>query len=82
LEKYATYDSGRKVIRHIMETAPRYLDKRVRFQNFGQSNYRSRAVGEAFQTLGEARKFQLIYPTTGLEVPVNPILGNRPDYTF
>jgi len=82
VEKYATHDSDRKVIRHIMETAPMYLDKRIRFQNFGQSNYRSREVSEAFQTLGEAQVIQLIYPTTDLEVPVKPDLRKSPRLQF
>jgi predicted AAA+ superfamily ATPase len=82
VEKYAPHDSDRKVIRHIMETAPLYLDQRIRFQNFGQSNYRSREVGEAFRTLGDARVIQLIYPTTELEMPIKPDLRKSPRLQF
>jgi predicted AAA+ superfamily ATPase len=82
VEKYASHESDRKVIRHIMATAPFYLDQRIRFQNFGQSNYRSREVGEALRNLDDARVIQLIYPTTDLEVPVKPDLRKSPRLQF
>ena len=38
--------------------------------HFGQSNYRSREVGEAFRNLDDAKVIQLLYPTTNVEIPV------------
>lgn len=66
VEKYTSNDTERKIIKHLMDTAPLYLDERIRFQGFGNSNYRSREVGEAFRTLDDARIVRLIYPTTDL----------------
>lgn len=82
VEKYTTNDTARKVIKHIMSTAPLYIDQRIKFQNFGQSNYRSREVGEAIRNLDEAKIIQLIYPTTDVEMPVKPDLRKSPRLQF
>lgn len=39
VEKYSSSNSERNVIKHIMATAHFYLDQRIKFQNFGNSNY-------------------------------------------
>lgn len=78
VEKYAGNDNERKIIRHIMDTAPLALDQRIKFQGFGNSNYRSREVGECFRTLEDARILRLIYPTTDLAPPVQADLKKSP----
>jgi hypothetical protein len=80
--KYASNETERKVITHIMSTAHLYVDQRIKFQNFGQSNYRSREAGEAFRNLDEAKIIQLIYPTTDVEIPVKPNLRKSPRLQF
>lgn len=82
VEKYAANETERKVIKHIMSTAHLYVDKRIKFQNFGQSNYRSREVGEAFRNLNDAKVIRLIYPTTDVEIPVKPDLRKSPRLQF
>jgi predicted AAA+ superfamily ATPase len=82
VEKYAAGKTDRKVIKHIMTTAHLYMDKRIKFQNFGQSNYRSREVGEAMRNLNDAKIIQLIYPTTDVEIPVKPDLRKSPRLQF
>lgn len=82
VEKYTTNDTKRKVIKHIMNVAHLYVDQRVKFQNFGNSNYRSREVGEAFRNLDDAKVIQLIYPTTDLEIPVKPDIKKSPRLQF
>jgi len=82
VEKYASNETERKVIKHLMSTAHLYVDKRIKFQNFGQSNYRSREVGEAFRTLNDAKVIRLIYPTTDVEIPVKPDLRKSPRLQF
>ena len=64
VEKYTSNNTERNVIRHIVNVAHLYVDQRIKFQNFGNSNYRSREVGEAFRNLDDAKIIQLIYPTT------------------
>lgn len=82
VEKYASNETERKVIKHIMSTAHLYVDQRIKFHNFGQSNYRSREVGEAMRNLNDARIIQLIYPTTDVEIPVKPDLRKSPRLQF
>ncbi len=78
VEKYTTSDNARKIIRHIMNTAPLYIDERIKFHGFGNSNYRSREVGDALRTLENAKVIRLIYPTVDLHPPVKPDLKKSP----
>lgn len=82
VEKYTTSTTARNVIKHIITTAHLFLDKRVKFKNFGNSNYRSREVGEAMRNLDNAKIIQLIYPTTDVEVPVKLDLKKSPRLQF
>jgi len=82
VEKYAENDTERRVIKHIINTAHLYIDQRIKFQNFGNSNYRSREVGEAMRNLDDAKIIQLIYPTTDLEPPVKADLKKSPRLQF
>lgn len=82
VEKYALNEAGRNVIKYIMSVAPLYLDQRIKFQNFGKSNYKSREVGEAMRKLDGARIIQLIYPTTDMEVPLKPDINKSPRLQF
>jgi len=81
VEKYARNPTDRKVIRHIIETAPKETD-RIKFEGFGNSSYRSREVGEAFRALDLSRIIQLIYPTTNTKPPVIANLRKRPRLQF
>lgn len=82
IEKYANNKTNARVIRHIMDTAHLYVDQRVKFQNFGNSNYKSREVGEAMRNLNDARIIQLIYPTTTLVPPIKVDLKKSPRLQF
>jgi predicted AAA+ superfamily ATPase len=80
--KYATNNSEARIIRHIMSTAHLGLDSRIKFQNFGNSNYRSREIGEAFRNLDDAKVIQLIFPTTDTSLPILPDLKKAPRLQF
>jgi len=82
VEKYTTNDTERKIIKHVMDTAPLYLDERIKFQGFGNSNYRSREIGEALRTLDEAKIVRLIYPTTDMHPPLKADLKKAPRLQF
>ena len=82
VEKYTSNDTERKIIKHLMDIAPLYLDERIKFQGFGNSNYRSREVGEAFRTLDAAKIVRLIYPTTDLQPPLKTDLKKAPRLQF
>jgi len=81
VEKYAGNDTERKIIRHIIDTASSEKD-RISFAGFGNSNYRSREVGEAIRTLDLSRIIQLIYPTTNLQPPIIPDIKRKPRLQF
>jgi len=70
VEKYTSNETERKIIKHIMDFAPLAMDQRVKFQGFGNSNYKSREAGECFRKLEDARILRLIYPTTDMTPPI------------
>ncbi len=82
VEKYASNKTELQVIRHILKTAPVFLDQRITFQNFGNSNYRSREVGEAFRNLDAAGLIRLIYPTTSYTAPAITDFKKSPRIQF
>jgi len=82
VEKYTNNKTERNVVKHIMSTSPLYLDQRIKFQNFGNSNYRSREVGEAMRNLDAAGIIRLIYPSTDVQVPIKPNLKKSPRLQF
>ena len=82
VEKYASGTSERRVIKHIMDTAPLFMDRRIKFQHFGNSNYKSREVGEAMRNLDAAKVIRLIYPTTDTKTPVKPDVKKSPKLQF
>jgi predicted AAA+ superfamily ATPase len=80
--KYGSNDTEARIIRYIMSNAHLYLDKRIKFQHWGNSNYKSREVGEAFRNLDDAKIIQLIYPTTVTEIPLKNDLQKSPRMQF
>jgi len=77
VEKYASSETERKVIRHVINTAPHVPD-RIKMEGFGNSNYRSREVGEALRALDMARIVRMIYPVTTVEPPLAIDYKKRP----
>ncbi len=81
VEKYAHNKSESKVIRHILDTAP-FTRERISYANFGQSNYKSREVSEAFRMLDKARLIRIIRPTNAVTPPPLPNLKRKPKLQF
>lgn len=81
VEKYASNSTERKIIRHIIDTAP-FETGRITLAGFGNSAYRSREAGEAIRALDMARIIQLIYPVTGTHPPVVPDIKRKPRLQF
>src|SRR5699024_7423305 len=80
--KYASGKSEENVIKHLLNSAAAFVDQRVKFQNFGNSNYKSREVGEAFRNLDAAKVIQIIYPSTSCQPPILPDLKKSPRLQF
>ncbi len=72
VEKYARNSTMVQVIRHVIKSMSVEAGNRIKFQNFGQSNYGSREVGEAIRTLEKALLLYLVYPCTGTALPLFP----------
>ena len=72
--KYARNETAAQVVRHAIESAPYEAGSRIKFQGFGNSNYKSREVGEALRTLERAMLLKLVYPTTAVKPPA---MANR-----
>lgn len=81
VEKYSKNDTDKKVIRHVIKSAPNELD-RIKFEGFGNSNYKSREVGEALRSLDKSALIKLIYPTTSVNIPIAINYKKRPRLQF
>jgi len=77
-EKYAPTGSMRHILRYIIQTAWNYAGQRIKFERFGESNYRSREVGEAFRLLEKAMILETVYPYSGYKVPIISELKRSP----
>lgn len=72
VEKYASADSQVQYIRHAIRASFSQAGKRIKFEKFGNSSYRSRDMGEALRTLENALLLQLVYPCTDVQLPLLP----------
>ena len=70
VEKYASNQTMTRIIRHIINSAFFEFSKRITYQGFGRSNYRSREMSEAFQLLEKTMFLRLIFPTTQTNLPI------------
>lgn len=81
-KKYADSHAAMRVIEHVLTAAPLEAGKRIVFQGFGKSSYRSREVGEALRTLEKAMLIRLIYPCTNSKLPLMPDQAKHPRLQF
>ena len=82
VKKYATNESKAEIIRHAIESAPHEAGKRIKFEGFGKSNYKSREIGEALRTLQRAMLLHLIHPITSIKPPALPDKKKSPRLQF
>ena len=78
VEKYARNTAMRSVLRHILTHGWQYAGERIKFERFANSNYRSREMSEAFQTLEKAMVLELAYPTLSTKPPMQPDVKKSP----
>ena len=81
-EKYASNPTMRFIIRHCIEKIPAETGNRIKFQGFGNSNYKSREVGEALRLIERAMLIYLIYPSTNIQIPIQSNLRKSPKLQF
>ncbi len=78
VEKYARNETFVHIIRHIIRSMNLESGSRIKFQNFGHSNYGSREVREALHTLEKAMLLHLVYPSIDTVLPLKPDLRKSP----
>jgi predicted AAA+ superfamily ATPase len=80
--KYSRNDTLKKVIRHCIEVAPFEAGRRITLEGFGNSNYRSREVGEALKLIEKAMLISLLRPSTSVQPPIQPDFRKKPRLQF
>lgn len=78
VEKYASSDSQIQHIRHAISFSFPNAGKRIKFEGFGNSAYKSRDMGEALRILEKALLLQLIFPCTSATLPLMPDIKKSP----
>ncbi len=73
-----TFYSQTQYIRHIIDHAFAQGGTKITFEKFGNSEYRSREMKEAFRALEKTMLLKLVYPCTSTEIPVTPSLTRKP----
>ncbi|HDS06793.1 MAG TPA: DUF4143 domain-containing protein [Bacteroides sp.] len=81
IEKYGKNQTQKNVLRHIIQTAA-HEKNRITMGGFGNSDYKSREVGEALRALDKSRLIQLVYPITSTEIPAQVDYSRKPRLQF
>ena len=80
--KYASNRTEEHILPLFIESAPKEIGRRITFEKFASTNYRSREAGEALRTLQKAMLLHLCYPTTNLQLPLQTDLTRKPRLQF
>lgn len=78
VEKYAKRNAQILHIRHCIQNSFAQAGKRIKFEGFGNSAYKSREMGESLRTLEKALLMQLVYPCTSASPPMVPDIKKSP----
>jgi predicted AAA+ superfamily ATPase len=78
VEKYAKSNSQILHLRHCIQSSFAQAGKRIKFEGFGNSAYKSREMGESLRTLEKALLMQLVYPSTTATLPMVPDIKKSP----
>jgi len=78
VEKYAKSRIHASILRHTIDHAFREAGSRIKYQGFGNSNYKSREIKEAFLTLEKALLLKLVFPVTATKIPLHPNIKKSP----
>ena len=78
VEKYQSSEASRNVLRFLISHGWEFAAERITFERFGNSNYKSREIGEAFRMLQKTMLLELVYPTTETHLPLRADLRKRP----
>ena len=78
VDKYAASSAQVHYLQHVIANIFREGGTKVTFGKFGNSDYRSREMREAFRMVEKTMLIKLIYPCTSAKIPIKPNLGRKP----
>lgn len=78
VEKYARNNTLTQVIRLCIRAAFNEAGTRIKFTKFGNTNYKSREIGEALRSLEKTYILSLVYPHTNFDLPIIPNYRKSP----
>ncbi|MBV7533036.1 ATP-binding protein [Chitinophaga sp. sic0106] len=78
VEKYANSSAQVEYIRHAIRASFAEAGRRIKYQGFGNSSYKSREMGEALRTLEKALLIHLVFPQTSPVLPLLPDQNKSP----
>lgn len=78
VEKYARNTVQTQLLRYVIRNMFAYAGRRITFEGFGNSRYKSREMSETLRTLEKALILNLIYPCTQTKLPMIPDLKKSP----
>ena len=81
VHKYASNGQS-KYLRLIIEHAPRYAGKLIKYENFADSGYHSREIKHAFSLLQAANLIQCVPGCPSRHLPLTPNLRKSPKLLF
>ena len=78
VEKYAVSSAQVQYLRFVIKSMFSVAGTRIKFENFANSNYKSKDMGESLRTLEKAMILNLSYPTTHHTLPLLPDYKKSP----
>lgn len=78
VEKYAPTQLQTRIIRHILKTGWNKAGQTIKLGNFGDSDYNSKEVREAFNIMEKAFLLELVYPVTSVRAPATSAFKRAP----
>ncbi|MCK6605875.1 MAG: AAA family ATPase [Ignavibacteriaceae bacterium] len=78
VEKYSPAQKTSAVLRHVIQSSFRLAGRRITFEGFGGSTYRSLEIKEAFQLLEKTLLLRLNYPSSSVVPPISVNLNKSP----
>ncbi len=76
--KYTKSPDQSQVVLQIMHAAYFEIGRRITFEGFGQTSFKSLTVKNAFNLLSQVSLFHLLYPSTSWNIPLMPNMRKKP----
>ncbi|MBZ0200871.1 MAG: ATP-binding protein [Ignavibacteriaceae bacterium] len=78
MEKHSRSNSQASVVQQIIPSCFIEAGKRIKFEGFGNTNFRSREIKDAFALLEKAMLIKLMYPSYSVEPPITTNKNKSP----